>query len=227
MKKCIGMAALIAVAGASASAQQVMQTQSFGPDTPNYEQVLTFDLFDVDINDVESIKVKFELNIDGGSLTVDNDGLDAAVVDVELGATGALSSTDVTLLNGAFQPVAEDVEIGTTDTFNLAANDGDDDQSFDPNGGLDEDTLSGAGQSGMSMGFINSTFWADFIGASGTFDILADVDQILDFGGVGGVSGGFTPVSASGNVMIIVTIPAPASAGALAIGALAFGRRRR
>jgi len=226
MKTTIAAAALAAV-GATASAQQIMQTQSFGPDTPNYEQVLTFDFFDVDINDVESIKVKLQLEINGGSLTVDNDGVTGATVDVELGATGAISSTDVTLLDGAFQPVAADVAIGTNATFNLGANDGDDDQSFDPNGGADEDTLNGAGQAGMSMGFINSQFWSDFIGASGTFDILADIDQILDFGGVGGVSGGFTPVSASGNVMIIVTIPAPASAGLLGLGALALGRRRR
>lgn len=203
-----------------------MQTVNFGPDTPNFNEVLTFNQFNVDLADVESIKVKLQLDISGGSLTVDNDGVDPATVEVELGASASLSSLDVTLLNDMFQPVAADVDLSSMATFNLAPNDGDDDQNFDNDGGPDNGTLNGGMQSGMSMGFVNAAFWADYIGA-GTFDISVDVLQLLDFGGVGGVSGGFTPTQAAGNVMIIVTIPAPASAGVLGLGVLALGRRRR
>lgn len=220
-------AAVVAGAAATAPAQVLMQMLDFGLNTPDFEQTLTFNQFDIDPAHILSVKYTVELDIAGGNLTVDNDGVDGAIVDVELGASAELSSTDVTLLNDMLNPVVDEVELVTTDTLNLAGNDGDDDTTFDPNGGPDEGSIDGGMQSGMSMGFINSMFFGQYAGM-GTFDILVDVDQVLDFGSQSGVSGGFTPVQASGKVKIEVTlIPTPATAAMLGMGGLVAVRRRR
>lgn len=226
LKSLIAVGALAALAPAS-SAQVLMQMLSFGPSTPNFDQTLTFDKFAVDPAHILSIKVSLELNIEDGILQVDNDGVDGATVDVELGASAALSSMDVRLLNAGFGAVAEEVALSTTATFNLAPNDGDNDQQFDADGGPDFAELNGGMQSGMSMGFVNPDFFIDYAGM-GTFDILVDVNQVLDFGSAGGVSGAFTPVQADGKVKIEVTlIPAPASVAMLGLGGLVMARRRR
>jgi hypothetical protein len=204
-----------------------MQTVNFGPTTPDFTIPLTFDQYDGNLSDLVSVKVKAFLEVTGGSATVDNDGMTSTNVSIEFGTTLSLSSTDVTLLDGAFQPVVGDVDVLANQMFALAANDLDDPTIFNDDGGPDNATLGGAIGSNMGMGFINSTFFSEYVG-SGTFDIIIDADTAFSISGGSGVSGAFTPQIASGNLMVIYEfIPAPSSLALLAIGGGLMGVRRR
>lgn len=71
--------------------------------------------------------------------------------------------------------------------------------------------------------------WGAYTGI-GTFDIDVDITQKIDFGGIGGISVGFTPQTADGVVTVEYTwneVPEPASLGMLVIGGLLAARRRR
>jgi hypothetical protein len=225
-----GAAAVVLVAGSTASAGQIMQTESFGPTTPDFSGTLTFDKFDDQGGTLTltGIKVKVQLDIDGGSAFADNDGVEPGTVDVEFGATGAISSTDVSLLDGAFQPVTADVDVLNLATFNLTGHQGADPigtPEFEGDG--DDDQIIGGPGSDMSMGFINSLFYAEYIGLD-TFEIDFDVTTAFSISGASGVGGGFAPVIASGNVMITYDfIPAPGVASLLGVAGLAAARRRR
>ncbi len=223
-----GMLSALATAGSAAAAPcdtLIMQTRDYGPTTPNFTQLLTFDQYHGPLSDICEIKVKLQLEIEGGRLGVDNDGADPATVTVRLGATSAITSTDVTLLNSSFQPVTGTAEAFTQSVFNLAGDNGDGPGNIDispPDGAVHF----GGQASDMRMGLIHSLFWPGFVGP-GTFDIRVNANQILDFGSVGGVEGEFTPVLARGNVMVIYTIPDPATLAMLGLGAAAYLGRRR
>ena len=214
----------------SAGAATIMQTETFGPNTPNYQQTLTFDKFD-DLGGTRtltSVKVKMEMGVFNGSATVDNDGVDPASVTIEFGATGSISSGDVPLLDAGFQPVTSDVDVFTAGAFNLSANDSDPDNQFDNDNGPDNATLNVVPASDMDMGFIDSSFFGSYIGAGATFDILVEIDTLFNILGEGGVAGSFVPVSADGNVMVIYEyVPAPGSMALVGLAGLCATRRRR
>ena len=220
----------VLVLASAAGAAPIMQTEFFGPSTPNFQQTLTFDKFD-DLGGTRtllSVKVKMELSVFGGSATVDNDGVDPASVTIEFGASGAISSGDVSLLNGAFQPVTSDVNVFTAGNFNLSANDSDPTNQFDNDGGPDNATLNVTPDSDMDMGFIAPSLHAQYIGAGATFDVLVQVDTLFNILGQGGVAGSFVPVSAEGNVMVIYEyVPAPGSLALAGLAGFAATRRRR
>lgn len=133
-------------------AAYITQTQTFSG-TPNYSQMLTFDKYNESVP-LESVQVIFTLNISGGWLGVDNDGADPAVVTVELGASGSISSADVILLNSAFQPVVSPLRVTTGSTFNLGGDDGDGPGNIDlkpPDGAVHTGATSG----GTDQGYIN------------------------------------------------------------------------
>jgi len=224
-----GLSAALCVCAfaATASAGQIMQTVDFGPTTPDFTVPLTFDKYNGNLSDLVSVKVKAFLEVTGGSATVDNDGAAATTVTIDFGTTLSLSSTDVTLLDGAFQPVVSDVDVLANQMFSLAANDLDDPTIFNDDGGPDNATLSGALGSDMDMGFINSAFFSEYVGG-GTFDIVIDADTAFQISGGSGVAGAFTPQVASGNVMVIYEfIPAPSSLALFALGGAVGIRRRR
>mgnify|MGYP001562435052 CR=1 FL=1 len=185
----------------NASAGLITQTQAFGPQIPNFDTDLRFNQFDSALGTLQSIKVQLDLTTSGGSLGVDNDGTQQAIVDVRLGSQGRISSSQVGLVDQDFQPVFGFVEAYESATFVLAADNGDGSGNVDESG-PDGAKLSGGTASSSGSGFIASAAFGQYIG-TGVFDITASVNQVLDFGGVGGVEGCFSNMAAEGSVTII------------------------
>lgn len=210
-----------------ASAGTVTQTETFSG-TPNFSDTLTFDEFD-DLGGtltLTSIQVLVELNVQDGVLVLDNDGVDPASGTYEFGGKSDISSTDVSLLDAAFQPVTGELEALTTGAFNLDGNVGDGPNDFDPSP-PDGVQVDGLAQSDNDSGFIAAALFAQYIGTS-TFDILLDATQWSDFGAIGGIEYAVTPVSADGEVTVVYNyVPEPATMGLLSLGGLALLRRRR
>lgn len=226
MLKLAICAAAVCLAAGAADAVIIMQTQNFGPGTPNFASVLTFNKYNGSAGDIVSVKIKVQLDITGGRLELDNDGAGPANGSAQLGAEAAISSIDVNLLDNAFQPVTGVAAASNSSLFNLAGNDGDGLGTFEV-GGPDYFLFQGLPASDMKMGFINTLFHGQYAGA-GTFDITLNASQIFDYGAIGGISFAGSPVTASGNVMVIYDIiPAPASATLLGLGGLLAARRRR
>lgn len=239
MKKTIfavSAVGLIFAAAGSASAAQIMQTQPFGPSTPNYNRTVAFDKFDATLGTLNSVQVKVQLAIDGGFLQLDNDGVNEASGSAQLGANATISSMDVSVLDNAFQNVlGSGVDVFNSSPFAISGNDGDNDTTFDV-GGTDYFDFQGMAGNDVGMGFINSLFHAGYIDLDGIFGGLAtftmdvDVDQIFNYGSIGGIQFTGGPVTASGSVMVIydyTPVPAPGAAALLGLGGLAMARRRR
>lgn len=228
-RKAAMAAALAAALGTSASAATITQTQGF-IGQPNFDKVVEFERFDPALGTLQSVEWRFNLAINGGTLTVDNDGPLPAEVNVKLGATGALSSDDVRLLDDTFTNIlsggsALDVSTGTV--FTLEGDNGDG-MTFDPTM-PDADTHVGGAASTSGSGFVNSTFFDDYLGTD-YFGVTADLNQLLDFGGIGGISGQFDPVTADSNITLIYQyVPEPGTGISmlLGLGLLLHGCRRR
>ena len=187
---------------ARAQAEQIIQTQGF-MGNPSFVQQLEFDRFDPAKGTLNSIDVRLDLIIDGGSLSVDNDGSQPANLEVELGATAALSSAGVRLLDANFAPILSGVStvgVSTGSFFNLSPDNGDG-ANFDATG-PDGATHLGGIASAYDSAFVNSTFFSDYLGTT-MFDMQVAVNQLLNFGGQGGLSGQFDPVNTE--VMVTVT----------------------
>ena len=219
----------VALLGAISATQAATftQTETFSG-TPILTETLTFDKFNGQVaGSLIGIEITYEMSVTGGSLGVDNDGAAPATVTVELGATGDLSSSDVTLLDASFANVWS-ISASESQNFNLATDDGD--GANYQAGGADNAVMGPINESDNVAGNVNGIFFAQYSGA-GTFDIDAEIGQILDFGGNGGVAGTFTATSASGSVTVkyITDFVAPAvpdsgsSAALLAIGFGAIG----
>lgn len=195
---------VLVVGAGRASALTITQTQTFSG-TPNFDPVLTFSKWSNNGYSLQSIEIIMLLQVSEGNLSVDNDGAGPATVTVRLGADGKLTSSDVTILNGAYQGFPT-VNASGGATYNLSADDGDGQGvQF---GGTDWATYTGTNISATDSFFVNSQFFSGYSG-TGTYNLFADINQILDFGGVGGVSGSFSPVLASGSVTVKYTDNAP------------------
>ncbi len=82
-------------------------------------------------------------------------------------------------------------------------------------------------ESMTGAGYVNSNFWSDFIGG-GTFDITAEIAQVANYGGIGGIAVSILPMSADGEVSVTYNyVPEPASMLLLSIGAPLLLRIRR
>ena len=210
----------------SAMADVIAQTEAFSGDG-----TLTFNQFDSSLGTLDSIEIVFNLSIDNGWLVADNDGVDMATVTIELGALAAISSTDVALIDGSFQPVVGTLSSSTTNMVLLAADNGDGPGNVDSTG-PDGTTLYGGTDSDSDSGFISALAFAGYIGAS-TFDIIVAINELIDLGGLGDFEGSFSPVDILGSGSGVTVnysytpVPEPATMALLGLGSLVFLRRRK
>jgi len=210
-----------------ASAASITQTETFGG-VPNFSQTLTFDKFDDQGGTLTllSVFVEMDMDVQDGLLVLDNDGVDPASGSYEFGGKANITSTDVSLLDAAFQPVTAELDALTLGSFSLDPNDGDVVGDFSPVG-LDALVVNGTPQADADSGFIADLLEGQFVG-TGTFDVLATATQWSDFGGVSGIEWAVTPVTANGSVTVTYNyIPEPATMSLLGIGGVAALMRRR
>ena len=229
--KSLLTAAIAATVAGSASAGSTftdVQMDEFSG-IPNFSGAFTFDQFDAaDFGDPQfvqlcSVKITLEVDINGGILQLDNDGVDPAVVTGEIGALVTMNSMDIFGVSLSAQPLTQGM-------FNLAANNGDGPTFDNEPGDPDYAELNGTGQSDMDMAFFDSgAFLTQFEGA-GMFDLDYVATQIFNNGGVGGVSFGGTPVNATVKATVeyeYKIVPTPASAALFGLGGFVAARRRR
>jgi len=177
-----------------------------------------------------SVEIKFNLNVNNGTLLLDNDGQAAASGTFEFGAKGTISSSQVPLLNSVYQPVVSELGAFHTGTFNLAGNtgDGDDAQNCDPSA-PDGMTYAGGLESRSSQGLINPMLISQYAG-SGSYNINVEVLQWANFGGQGGIAYTVLPLTSNGNVEVNYSyevVPEPATVGLLLLGGLGMIRRKK
>jgi len=220
----VGLSVCFHIGSASASTN-IVQSKDFSG-IPSLTRTLNFKKFDnLDGTlTLQSIQVLLELEVSGGSMILDNDGVDPAAGTFEFGAKGIISSTDVSLLDDSIDPVTGVVEAMHSGTFSLTGNQGDGQTDFDPTN-PDGMQYYGSVEFDSDAGFITQLVFSDYIG-TGTFDIEVGVTQWQDFGGISGIEWAIAPVSAAGKVEVIYNyVPEPATMAFLSIGLLICRRR--
>ena len=223
----IVLALTITMAGAT----QVTQEKSFNG-VPDFEKQLTFAKMNFTCPNcvMNWIRIDLILNVTGGQYVIDNDADSPASGSFSFGGKANISSTDVSLLDGSFNPVVGTVTAGHTDTFSLDPNFGDGPGDYSPNP-PDGMVYIGGTETDSKFGYINSLFFNQYIGV-GTFDIDVDATQWAMFSGSSGLETAITPVTANGKVIVTydyTCVPEPGSLMALAggLGMLGLIRRRR
>jgi hypothetical protein len=227
-------AALIFLQMTPARAQTIVETELFGPNTPPFDTVLTFDSYNGDLSHLMSIEVTWSMSITDGFLIIDNDALASANGTYDFGAQISINqgSTSVTLLDAALNPIFTNTNVTNSGTFNLEGNEGDGGNDFDSSG---PDGISITGQPASSNGGanINDLFLAQFVSGLGgsagaTFDIAIQNQPYLNVTSNGGTEYAITPVKASGSVTVTYhLVPEPGTVLLTSLGLLFSLRRRR
>lgn len=205
-----------------AEAGTIIQTQGF-VGSPQIHRSVEFNQFNGSPGDLTSITIAFELGITGGSLTVDNDGQLPTQVEVELGAAGQLASLDVPLVDTASNSIfsgATALAVSTGAILDLAGDNGDG-TAFDST--LPDAKIHlGEDASVNNLVHVAPTLFPQYVGA-GTFDIVATIESLVDFGGIETVAGEFTPVTTSSKITLVYEyVPEPSGLIMMAIGLMLF-----
>ncbi|MCB2228531.1 MAG: PEP-CTERM sorting domain-containing protein [Desulfarculaceae bacterium] len=224
--------ALLLLGLALPAGADIIQVQSFGPQTPKYFPNLTFNQFSGNVADLTGITVSLRLTTSGGLGQVDNESGSTATVTVDFGTSGFLIGGGVVLPSLLTSPTTS-VKAVTTGSFTLGPNDGD--GLGVQSGGSDYAYVVGQNVTNSLSGSVPTISWGGYIG-SGTFNIIGYIDTYLKVSGASGISQGSTPPTVSGDVTVTyqttggsASTPEPASLLLLAsgLGGLAGWRYRR
>lgn len=221
---------MVVLSSVSAFGAVYSQVQSFAG-TPNINNTFTFNQFNTSLGTLTGIQITLTVNSQGGIYVLDNDSDSAATGTFEFGAMGSMSSTDVILLNSMFASIPGNVGAYQTQTFSLAADNGDGIGNLDSTG-PDGMAYIGHSESGSGTGTVSNMLWSmgtkGFLG-TGTYNILCNIMQWSNLTSTGGVEYSVTPVTASGSVQVSYiydAIPEPATLVILALGALIPMKKR-
>jgi hypothetical protein len=171
---------------------------------------LTFDKFNAS-GTLTSIEIIVNLQITGGSLTINNNSSDPAIGTFEFGTNAVLEPINISLVGGP----------GIAQTLNYLSIDLE---------GHDNDVYSGGiVPPDTQSGFIDSSCWGQYKG-SGSYNIIVRTYPWTNYSGTGKIEYSANPLpTASGDIQVIYTydpIPEPASITLLCTGVLALLRRK-
>jgi PEP-CTERM motif-containing protein len=211
----------------------IIQTQTFGPQVPNFFPVTTFDKYTGYTSDITGIIVELSLTSVGGLAQVDNESVSVANVHVEFGTSGFMISGGPTLPTALTNPAVPVTTVTSAD-FVLQADDGD--GAGVDTGGADYAELVGGNVTNSLIGNVLSANYAEYVGTVGsTFNITGVISTYLNVTGASGISQGSTPPTASGFVQVTYQlapgsgVPEPGTMLLFAsgLGSLGFWRLRR
>jgi hypothetical protein len=213
-------AVLLAIVSAT-MANTTTQKQDFNG-VSSFFAPLTFDRFNMN-GTLTSIEMVFNLQIEGGTLIIDNDNDSNVSGTFEFGVHGTISSTEVTLPDSSLSN-----QVFYSQVFNLGSNVGDGIGDYNSSG-PDGLQYSGSNKSGDVSGFVDNMFWNDYIG-TGTYNITTSISLRLDCGDFDKLEYKITtPISTRGYVKVAYNydpIPEPATIILLTVGAFAFLKRK-
>ena len=225
---------LVFLALALPAKADIIQTQTFGPDIPDYFPVLIFNQYNGNLADLTGIVVELSLTTVGGLAQVDNESATVANVTVDFGSSGWLISGGPSLPTVLTNPAAP-VTAVVSDSFSLGPDDGDGVGVHSD--GVDSGELPGGNTTDSLSGSVLAGDWTDYVGA-GTFNITGVIATYLSVTGASGISQGSTPPNVNGYVSITykttgggggASTPEPATLLLLTsgLGGLAAWRARR
>lgn len=203
----------------SAEATPIVQKQTFFSATPNFSTLLTFNKFNPP-GILSSVQITLQLQINGGSVILDNDGNQSAVSTLKFGVFGNAGSTDVNMPSLSNETVY-------SQSFNLSANVGDGPGDYDPTP-PDGMQYTGDQTSGTISVLVDDKFLANYIG-TGTYQIGVGVMQIVDYGDIDNIEYCIvSPVETGGYIEVDYNVPEPTAFCLLITGLLMindFGHR--
>ncbi|MBN1301900.1 MAG: DUF11 domain-containing protein [Melioribacteraceae bacterium] len=173
----------------------ITQTKSYSAFT-NYSHNHTFNQFNPQLGTLTSIEVILQINTQGGSIIIDNDGGSAASGNADFGSSVQINSpTHMLGLLGQVQAFV-------TSAYNLDADDGD--GGVFSATGTDATTILGGNQSAQNSGFVSAPDFPFYQG-TGTFNVQAQVSSYQNYFIAGGAQAQISPPTAENTVTIIYT----------------------
>lgn len=231
MKFIPSLLAVGSLSGA-AYAATIVQTESF-MFVPSGSQALTFEKFDTQggTRTLNSVTVSVVLNKTDGRFRIDNDSAEGGTITLEQRIVGMLTPDGVSLrkMDGTFVGQNGRITAISSLSTTIAANDGDDIDTFDT-GGADYVDFSPIDTSASDSGMIHSDDRAGYIASGPTtnFFITFDANQFTQVTGVGGLQQLINPSNAAGTITVTYDfVPEPSTALLCGVGLLVILRRRR
>jgi hypothetical protein len=205
----------------SAMASPLVQKQDFNG-ILNFSRTLTFNRYNAS-ETLTSISISLNLQINGGTIIIDNDGDSNVSGTLKFGISGNVNSTEVNL------PLLSGINVFYSQPFYLDSdvNDVKGDYSPLPPDGMQ---FTGSSNSGNISALVEDTFFNDYIG-TGTYNITIGIASLADFGNLDLDNVEYTIIASvytNGYVEVTyISIPEPASITLLAIGIFALLKRTR